>query len=154
MRRTTSNTTNSPWENARRAMRSRDERLDERLDQVLQSLQAMERRLAAVEDRLEGLQGSATRMDTHIDFITRTYWYLRAPLAVMAGLSRRLAPYVQAGGADGLLEGGEEEAQADGKQQDEDALHVIQVPQTPPAAPGWGLGFWPRAAAAKERPGK
>ena len=59
------------------------------MSSILEKLDEIEQRFARIEQRLDDIQGSTGRMDAHIDFVTRTYMYLRAPLNVFKGLTDR-----------------------------------------------------------------
>jgi hypothetical protein len=80
------------WNFARRSMSTPEERIERELSLLTKAIEGLESRIVGVETRLEEIQGATKRMDTHIDFITRTYNYLRLPLTIMAGFANRLAP--------------------------------------------------------------
>jgi hypothetical protein len=82
----------------RHAMLSPEERTEETVLRIEEMMKTMSRRLASVEQRLDAIQGSTARMDTHIHFITRAYDYFKAPLTRLVNLTSRVTTIAPAPG--------------------------------------------------------
>lgn len=64
---------------------------------ILKKLEAIDalcqdcsKRLDDLDKRCTAIEDSTDRMDAHIDFITRTYMYLRSPLMAIRGVTNKL----------------------------------------------------------------
>lgn len=64
---------------------------------VVDLLRRQEARLSAIESRLDGIQGSAARMDDHIDFFNSAYMFFQRPMMLAASAVQKFAPMLGLG---------------------------------------------------------
>ena len=64
--------------------------MSETLDCIDKRLQHLSRQMEDMETRCLAIENSTDRMDAHIDFVTRTYMYLRSPLMTLKGITNKL----------------------------------------------------------------
>lgn len=62
----------------------------EKLDSIDKQFQALSEKINELDKRCLAIESSTDRMDAHIDFVTRTYMYLRSPLMTLKGVTNRI----------------------------------------------------------------
>lgn len=70
-----------------RMMMTREQRVEETIQRIEKLVERIGVRIARIEHRLDDIQGSATRMDTHIHFFSRIYHSLRSTLVERFGIA-------------------------------------------------------------------
>lgn len=70
-----------------RMMMTREQRVEEMVQRIERLVERIEVRVNRIENRLDEIQGSTTRMDTHIHFFSKVYNSLRSSLIDRFGLT-------------------------------------------------------------------